>query len=552
MDEILKKIKRAVLSNAVEHGGTANSGAAMGRIASQYPDLREKMAELRSIIDNMVSSVNEMSKLEQKKELDELGGLRKALDKRVHHKKGLPELDVKKGVVLRFAPNPDGALHMGNARPAVLSYEYAKKYGGKLILRFDDTDPKVKIPEKKFYKWIREDLRWLGLKWKKEVVASKRLRLYYTYAAIAMKKGFAYICTCEPKLWRQMRDDCKPCPCRQLSRNEHIARWEKFINAKYPEGGAVLRIKTDLSDPNPAVRDWSAMRIVKKSMHPLDKRSKIWPLYNFASAIDDHELKITAILRGQEHSTNETKQRFLYDHFGWKHPQVVTLGRFLFREFVLSKSLTRAGIAEKKFSGWDDPRLGSLRALRRRGFQPGSIRNMIMDIGVQSSDAVIAFENLASYNRKFIDPIANRYFFIADPITIDVIDPPLKKASVKLHPKKEKVRQLRAGRKLWIDLEDFNKYHNTEIRLIGLYNIILNKTSDVMGVENKPIQKIHWLPETEFVKMDVVFPEKTIHGIGERAILNEKVCTIIQGERFGFMRIEKKTRDKVTAVFLHK
>ena len=163
----------------------------------------------------------------------------------------MPALDIKKKLVLRFAPNPDGALHLGNARPAILCDEYAKRYKGKLILRFDDTDPKVKVPEKIFYSWIKEDLNWLGIKWHQEVAASKRLPIYYKYAEKLVKMNKAYVCTCGDE-WKKLVANNKACKCRLLDVKNQQKRWKAMLAYKYKEKAAVLRIKTDLDAKNPA------------------------------------------------------------------------------------------------------------------------------------------------------------------------------------------------------------------------------------------------------------------------------------------------------------
>lgn len=540
--EISKKIRKYALMNAVKHEGKASVNAVLGKILAENPDLREKARELKSQVEEIVFSVNRLSIEDQKKELGKIDyEVRK-------EEKALPELYGE--VVVRFAPNPDGALHLGNARPAILCDELAKKYNGKFILRFDDTDPKIKVPEKIFYEWIREDLKWLGIKYKKEIIASKRLKIYYKYAEKLIHLGKAYVCTCDVNKWRELRNRSEPCLCRGLSIDEQMKRWQNMKN-KYKEGQAVLRIKTDLNHENPAVRDWPAFRIVDKPNHPISK-ARLWPLFNFASAIDDHLLKITHILRGQEHATNEVKQRFIYDYFNWKYPDVMILGRFIMQEMVLSKSKIKEGIKKGVFSGWDDVRLGTLRALKRRGFQAEAIRKLILDIGVKSSDVVIASENLAAYNRKIIDMKANRYFFVPNPVKIKIKNPPIKKTKIALHPSvKRGFRKFIVSDEFFIDREDYKRFKGKEIRLIGLYNVILGKTCKVTSTEIKKIQKIQWVPSNEFINVEII-SEGRIKGYGEKNLLKTKIGEIVQLERFGFCCIEKKTKRKIVAVFGHR
>ncbi|MBI5332096.1 MAG: glutamate--tRNA ligase [Candidatus Aenigmarchaeota archaeon] len=591
---IIPDIRKHALANAVDHNGKANAGSVIGKLIAEKPELKQSIQEWKPLVEKIVSEINTMLIESQRKELKAIGYVKEEKEEK---EKTLPVIDFVP--VVRIAPNPDGAIHIGNARPAVLSDEYRKQYKGKFILRFDDTDPKVKTPEKKFYKIAEDSLKWLGIKWDKKIIASSRLNIYYKYAEQLVKDQHAYVCTCNPVKWKALKDKCQACPCRSLDNSEQMKRWKTMLNANnitksskdlvigkmtelrsseardttksrnkiiksykdlvidsYKEGEAVLRIKTDLNHPNPAIRDWAAMRIVGNPKHPFSK-AHVWPLYNLASAIDDHLTRVNLVLRAQEHATNETKQNYLYNYLGWKPPKVMILGRFLFREFVLSKSLTRKGIAKKIYTDWDDPKLGTLMALKRRGFSPQAIRNFIISIGVKSGDAIIAFENLAAFNKKIIDPMANRYFFVSNAQKIRIKSKSVI-AKLPLHPNKRKKRILKAGSSLLISANDLED--GKEARLIGLYNIILRKNTSCTVINNdleyakgKHLRKIHWLPDDkkQIIKASILTPTGSINGFVERNIIKEKPGSVIQLERFGFARIEKKSKNKIFLVFAH-
>lgn len=542
-------IRKYALANAIEHEGTAQSRSVLGKILSEQPELRTQVLQLRGFVEKITIEVNKLSPEAQKKELDKLGGY--TAPKRVE-RKGLPELELgRERFVVRFAPNPDGALHLGNARPAILSDEYAKKYKGKFILRFDDTDPKIKTPESKYYKWVREDVKWLGIKVHQEIIASRRLRHYYAIAEKLISINAAYVCTCSSEGWKKLRDHSKACPCRHNDAKTNMKRWKRMLKHQFKEGQAVLRIKTELDAKNPAVRDWPAFRIVDKPQHPLAK-AKLWPLYNFASGVDDHLTGVTHIFRGQEHSTNEVKQRYLYQHLRWNYPVVVTLGRFSLSDMVLSKSQIREGIARRKFRGWDDPKLGTIRALARRGFRPDSIRQIIVDIGPKPSDVTISFENLAAYNRKIIDKTANRYFFIPNPKKIEVKGMKIKSARLPLHPddKKKGYRNFSLTSTFFIDAEDYSGYKGLEVRLKELCNIKLGEKSEFTGIEVKATPKIQWVP-AKHLNVKVIMPGKEIAGYGEMNLKKAKIGDVMQFERFGFVKLEKITGNNVIVIFSH-
>ncbi len=547
-----EKIRKYALANAVAHSGTAKSKSVLGKLLAENPEMRKNLLEVKSEVELVVEDVNALALEKQKKELQEIGFVEKP--RKIKEEKVLPDLDVGRTFVMRFAPNPDGSIHIGNARPAILCSEYVKKYNGKFILRFDDTDPKVKVPEKRFYKSIKEDLKWLKIKWDKEIIASKRLNIYYSYAEELIKNSFAYVCTCDQEKWKLLKEKGKSCPCRKNDKKTNMKLWKKMLASNqgkgFKEGEAVLRIKTDMEAKNPAVRDWPAFRIIDKPHHPFSKKH-LWPLYNFASAIDDHLLGVTHILRGQEHATNETKQKYLYDYFKWKYPETIIVGRFSMGDMVMSKSEIKKGIKEHRFTGWDDVRLGTIAALRRRGFQPEAIRQIVLDIGVKPSDVTISFENLAAYNRRLIDKIANRYFFVENPKKIIVKNISKRKVKLKVHPDSKKHKTIEINNTFYIEKEDYEKYKGLEVRLKDLFNIKLGEVSKYTGKELKATPKIHWVP-SKYVPVRIFMPGKQIEGYGELNLLKTKKGEIVQFERFGFVKIEKITKTTVVAVFTHK
>ena len=571
MEELILKY---ALINAIQHGGKANPKAVIGKVLGSYPELRPKAREIVPLVNKIVEEVNSMSIEEQKTKLREIyPEFFEKKEEKHREKKGLPPLPkAEKGkVVTRFAPNPDGAFHLGNARAAILSHEYARMYDGKFILRFDDTDPKVKRPEPIFYEWIIEDLKWLGFKIDEIHYASDRLEIYYKYAKELIKMGKAYVCTCKPEEFRKLRDEGKACPHRDLPPEVQLEEWRKMLDGTYKEGEAVVRIKTDLNHPNPAVRDWPALRIIDNPDHPrTGDKYRVWPLYNFASAIDDHDLGVTHIFRGQEHAENETRQRYIYDYFGWEYPVTVHHGRLSIEGVILSKSKTRKGIQEGRYLGWDDPRLGTIRALKRRGILPEAIKELIVSVGLKRSDTTISWDNLAAINRKLIDPVANRYFFVADPIPMYIKGFEEEfTAKVPLHPDHPErgYRELKfmPEKPIYVSKDDLELLKKSKyIRLKDLFNVKLLEVSEekiVAEFDSIEYEKarehrwhmIHWIPEGK--ECEVIIPEGD-ELIVKKGLLEKdadvKVNDIVQFERFGFVRIDAIENGVVRAIFAHK
>ncbi|QQG38842.1 MAG: glutamate--tRNA ligase, partial [Candidatus Woesearchaeota archaeon] len=353
------KILKHALLNAISYKGKASAKVVLNKLLSELPHLKDKIKVIIKDIEKVVKEVNKLSHEEQKNQLESLG-IKQEIKK--PQERQIPDLiNVKNKVVMRFAPNPNGPLSLGHCRPALWNWFFVQKYKGTYILRFDDTDPKVKIPIKEAYDWIKEDLVWLGVKPTKIVIQSSRLKTYYKYAEELIKLDGAYVCTCSPESWKKLVDSKKPCICRSLKKEENLKRFKSMFKT-YKEGEAVLRIKTDISHPNPAIRDWPAFRIVDKSNHPLSKE-KVWPLLNFASAIDDHEFKVTHILRGIDLSISDDRQKYIYNYFKWTYPETMYNGKLLVSG-IKSSSEAREMISKGELSGWDDPRLGTIKALR--------------------------------------------------------------------------------------------------------------------------------------------------------------------------------------------
>lgn len=575
--ELEQLIEKYALLNAVQHDGRAQTGPVIGKILAERPDLKQKVREIGKLVAKVVKEVNKLSQALQRKEIEKKWPEILVEERAKPEERVLPPLqNVEKyeKIVTRFSPNPDCVLHLGAARAIILSHEYARIYKGEFYLRFEDTDPKTKKPVSEFYDSIREDLKWLGSNWDAEFIQSNRLPIYYEYAEKLLKNGHAYVCVCVPVKFRKTILAGKPCRCRNTSPKDQLILWKKMLDGRFPEGKAVVRVKTALDHPNPAVRDWPALRIIdtKKYPHPrTGSKYRVWPLYNFACGIDDHLLGITHIIRGKEHLTNEERQRYMYKYFNWNYPETIHYGRLKITGTVLSKSKIKMEVEDGLFSGYDDPRLATFKALRRRGITPEAIRKLIIDIGPKTADIVISWENLYAYNRKILDPIANRYFFVNNPIPLTVTGvSKLYKPSIPLHPS-HKERGLRKFTiepaknmvSMLISSNDIGILKpDKAVRLMELFNIKIKRASK-KKIEaifySKPYSEakrlgaplIHWLPAGVGVKARIIMPNASVvEGYAEDGCRKLKAGSFIQFERFGFVRIDK-AGEPLTAYYAH-
>ncbi|TRZ55047.1 glutamate--tRNA ligase [archaeon] len=536
-------IRKHALANAAQFSGKANIGSVIGKVIAEKPELKADMNALKQAAAKIISEVNALDLETQKKELEKTGWQKIEKEQRI----GLPPLpDADAGVVMRMAPNPNGPLHIGHARMAILNDEYAKMYNGKLFLRFDDTDPKNpnKVPMKKAYKWIENGLKWLGVKYGKVFRASSRLPIYYKYFEKLLEAGNAYVCTCGQEAWsRMVRNERRPCPCKSLDAGENLERWKNMLKHKLKEGQAVGRIKTDMEKiKDPAAIDWVAFRIVDKPVHPFAGKppKKVWPMLDFASAIDDREFGITHIVRGKDLAVSEARQRILYEYMGWKYPVTKIYGKIMTtEEMVVSKSKIAEGIKSGKFSGYDDPQLATLTAFRKRGILPEAIRNYMVGIGMNESETTIDLEILFSENRKLIDKTSNRYFFVAEPVEIELDKVLAKTVKAPLYPGGKKFRKIHVSKKIFIEKHDYVANLEREARLMHFCNIVVGKKSKYTGTELNDNAKIHWVSKGA-IKAKLVMPDgKIISGLMEPAA-KIKPGQIVQFERVGFARCDKK------------
>ncbi|MEM4662612.1 MAG: glutamate--tRNA ligase [Candidatus Diapherotrites archaeon] len=552
MQEFEKYAYKYAIKNAFLHDGKASEVAVVGKLKALFPE--SKVEELAKLAKEVVEKVNNMTFEEIKKEYENIEsteGYELKPKQKVFGLEDLPWAENKK-VVTRFAPNPNGPMHIGSARAAILSYEYARKYNGKFMLRFDDTDPKVKKPMQNAEEVFRQDLEWLGCKIDEVYFASARLDIYKQYMVELINGGRAYVCVCNPEEWREKIKKQLACPCRDKSAKEHIKRFKKMENNQYKEGEAVLRMKTLLNHPDPSVRDWWIAKVVDNPVHPrVSKKEHVWPSYNFASAIDDHLLGTTLIIRGQEHKQNEVKQVFLYNYFGWEYPHTIYTGRVMLEGVVLSTSKTKEAIEAGIYKGWDDPRLGTIIALRKRGFLPETIRRVILEIGTKPNDTTIEWDRLAAINRELISGISPRINVVEQPFRVIVEYPPAKTVKVS-----EKITiELNADLQTFIIEKSVIHTSGELLRLRNAYNIKIRKITSMQAfaeyVGNEKIEPIvPWIIEP--IDLYITMPDTSI--IKRYA---DKKIPFKEGETYyvdnlGFIKIDKTSDDKIYAMFIHR
>ena len=546
------------LQNAVKHKSVPKAGAILGSVMGAHPELRPQAKEINAMLPEILAEVEAMSVEEREAKLTALSP---EMIEKMHEKKErvheLPELpEAGSGVVMRFAPNPSGPLHLGHARASVLNDYYVKKYGGKFYYRVEDTDPKRVDPEA--YDMVMEDLKWLGIGITDVVYQSDRFQIYYDLARELIKLGGAYMCTCDNDEFREKKLKKQPCPCRDLSVEENLRRFDDMLAGKYQEGEITMRVKTDIAHPDPAVRDFAAMRVLTSVKHPRRPEIFVYPLMNFSVAVDDHLLGMTHVIRGKDHIANTRRQEYIYRYFGWKMPHFYHYGRMSIAGLELSTSGMRKGINEGLYTGWDDIHLGTLRALARRGIQPDAVRAAVVDIGMGDTDISFSWENLFAQNKAIIDAEADRYFFVPDAVPVTVANAPAMEAHAPIYPnhpeRGERVLSFTGS----VLLPRSEIETGRILRLKDLFNIRITGegSAEYAGdslaearAAKAPI--VQWLPTDAGVPCSLLTPEGTSEGYCEAAVLNYDQ-KIVQFERVGFARIDSVKDGHVTAYFTHR
>ena len=272
----------------------------------------------------------------------------------------------------------------------MISSLYVKKYGGKFYIRIEDTDPERTDPDS--YESFKEGCDWLFGNVSEYIIQSHRIEIYYKYAEKLIKLGKAYVCSCNPEKFKELIKKNKACPCRELSEKENMGRWKKMLDKKgYKQGEVVLRFKSDLNHPNPALRDFPLARINEKKHPRQGNKYRVWPMMNLCVTVDDIEYGMTHVIRAKEHRDNAERQKLIYGALGLigQYPWTFFMGRYKFTDMILSKRKIKAAIAEGEFEGWDDPRLPTIVSLRKRGYKPEAFKKLAVLRGLTQVDKVM-------------------------------------------------------------------------------------------------------------------------------------------------------------------
>jgi glutamyl-tRNA synthetase len=569
IQKIQIEARKFALQNAILFNGKANEKAVTGKVIAALKKDGITPAKIIPIITKVVNQVNSMSTHDQIVELTSLAPelLQREKKERDFSLPPLPFAEKGK-VVTRFPPEPNGYLHIGHAKAAIIDYEYARMYDGKFILRFDDTNPENAHLD--FYDAQKEDLHWLGVQWDTEYHTSDHLEIHYKLAEQLIKQKDAYLCKCTSEMIRAGRFNAKTCSCREDRTGEKaLDLWNDMLAT--PEVSGILRLRGEMGSDNTAMRDPTLFRVIEAE-HPLTgDKYHVWPTYDFAGAVEDSISGVTHPFRTKEYELRDAVYFRILSLLNLRVPHLMEFSRLSIEGMPVSKRRIKPLIEQGLVTGFDDVRLPTLRGLKRRGIVPEAIKQFVLQQGFSKVESVVDFSLVESANRKFLDSKVKRYYFVPNPVQLLVDGAPKKTVKLSLHPDGTMgVRAIQTGSTFFIPQEDAQILKIGDIlRLKGLYNVRIIKTGDTLmgtyaGEELIPeTAKIQWTTN-DYIPLKIIVPglifkgetynADSLHelqGYAEKAVLGIPSGEIVQFERIGFVRLEKQ-KNVLVGIFAHK
>jgi len=558
-------IRKLAIKNAIDYG-KADYKAVLGKAIAKVPGAKENMQELSKLVNEIVSEINS---LPREKIVEEYNKYSEEFEQEEKKKAEVskPKLVLPGATpgnfATRFPPEPSGYMHIGHAKVAFLEREFANIYNGKLFLYFDDTNPEKEKQE--YVDAFKKDLEWLGIKFDDEYYASDNLEKIYEYAIKLIKNGKAYVCTCDPETIRRNRFNGVACVHRSHSIEENLELFEDMLKGKFEEGGAVLRFLGDLQSKNTAMRDPTLIRIKKTPHYRQGSKYILWPTYDFNTPIMDSIHGITDVIRSKEYELRTELDLAILDALGLRKPRIHHEARLVIKDVPTQKRVINKLIKEGIVSGFDDPRLVTIAALRRRGVTPEAIKKFVLRFGMSRVESTMDINMLLDENRKIIDKTAKRLFGVIDPVELEVRGIGKVHVKLRLHPNVDMgYREYDVGNILYIGKSDaLNLKKGEQIRLKDLYNVEVEEVGDkIIGkyIGNNAIdaQKIQWVDKANCVDAYFITPKPLLvnneinkdsleveKGLAEKYIEMIKKDEVVQFERIGFFKLDNEEKKEL-------
>ena len=460
-------------------------------------------------------------------------------------------------VMTRFPPEPNGYLHIGHAKAILLNYGLAQEYHGKFNLRFDDTNPTKEKVE--FVESIKEDVLWLGADFEDRLYfASDYFEQMYEAAVALIKKGKAYVCDLSAEQIREYRgtlkEPGKESPYRNRSVEENLDLFERMKNGEFADGEKVLRGKIDMASGNMNMRDPVIYRVAHMTHHNTGDQWCIYPMYDFAHPIEDAIEGVTHSICTLEFEDHRPLYDWVVREVGFEQPpRQIEFAKMYLTNVITGKRYIKKLVEDGIVDGWDDPRLVSIAALRRRGFTPESIRNFIELAGISKAQSSVDYAMLEFCIRDDLKLKKSRMMAVLDPVKVIITNYPegqIEYLDVENNKENEALgmRKVAFGRELYIEREDFmidppkkyfRLYPGNEVRLMNAYFVTCTdyetdaegnvttvyctydpETKSGSGFTGRKVKgTIHWVCASECVDAEVRLYENIVDE--EKGVYNE-------------------------------
>ncbi|MFA6907926.1 MAG: glutamate--tRNA ligase [Candidatus Micrarchaeia archaeon] len=559
-------IRKYALKNAHDYK-LAIPGKIVGKVIGEFPDAKNDMKAAMKLINEEAKRVNSLTHGQVAQEMKEF----EYEEKKAEEKKALELPGAVQGHVLtRFPPEPSGYPHIGHAKAAWLDCQGALNSGGKMLLRFDDTNPEKEKQE--YVDAIKEGLQWLGIEWSGESYTSDRMDDFYTYCDEMFVKYKAYVCTCSAEQVKKGREEKRLCDCAAREPQENMALFRKMREGKMDAGSAVVRFRGDMHSENTVMRDPTLFRIIIAPHYRQGEKYKCWPSYDFVAPIMDSTEGITHAMRTKEYELRNELYFAILRILELRPPRLIEFSRLSIAGAPISKRLITPLIEQKKVEGWDDPRLPTLSALARRGILPEAVKTFVLSFGLTKVESEPSWDALLAENRKLLDERSMRRYFVRAPAKLLVDGAPAKEAEIANHPKNAGMgkRKIAAGSGFYIAGTDADALTVGEtFRLKELYNLVVTEKADGIvrakydADEGLAAKKIQWVPLESAVSCKVKvagdlldeagnFRENSMSedsGYCEASCRELAAGDIVQFERYGYARMDKKEENGLVFIF---
>ncbi|KAK9453839.1 tRNA synthetases class I, catalytic domain-containing protein [Dipodascopsis uninucleata] len=438
-------------------------------------------------------------------------------------------------VVTRFPPEPNGFLHIGHSKAIAVNFGYAKYHDGICYLRYDDTNPEAE--EEKYFTSILDIVKWLGFSPYKITYSSDHFQELYDLAEDLIRRDKGYVCFCTPEEVKKNRggDDHGPriaCVCRSKSVEQSLKEFREMRDGKYKPGEATMRMKMDLEDPNPQMWDLVAYRVLDAPHHRTGDKWKIYPTYDFTHCLCDSFENITHSLCTTEFYLSRQSYEWLCDALEIYKPAQREYGRLNIRGSVMSKRKIARLVRERYVSGWDDPRLFTLVALRRRGVPPEAILAFVNELGVTTTNSNIEVTRFESSIRNYLEEHTPRLMLIPDPVPVildNIPDDHIEQISLPYKPGSPEFGEhsVPFTKKVYIDRSDFREVDSPDYfrlapgKSVGLLKVpyTIRATDFKRDPETGKITEIHAVYEND----KKVKPKTFIQWIAEAPMYNSPI-----------------------------